>query len=94
MLRMDEINKIRKAHHSGESVNERTERFGRSWATVNNLNSRTIVTRSGAKPEHATHCQRLVNMKNSLHFLIPSCKLLITTRNCGNLYGQAISPGQ
>jgi transposase len=37
MLRMDEINKIKNAHHVGESVNEIAERFGRSWATVNNI---------------------------------------------------------
>jgi len=34
---MDEINKIKKAHHSGEAVNEIAERFGRAWATVNNI---------------------------------------------------------
>lgn len=34
MLRMDEVNKIKKAYRDGESINEIAERFNRSWATV------------------------------------------------------------
>ncbi len=37
MLRMDEVNKIKKAYRDGESINEIAERFRRSWATVKKL---------------------------------------------------------
>lgn len=37
MLRMDELNKIKKAHRNGESINEIAKRFGRSWDTVKRI---------------------------------------------------------
>ena len=37
MLRMDELNKIKKAHRNGESINKIAKRFGRSWDTVKRI---------------------------------------------------------
>lgn len=37
MLRMDELNKIKKAHRNGESINEIAARFDRSWETVKRI---------------------------------------------------------
>ena len=34
MLKMDEVNKIKKAYRDGKSINEIAEKFNRSWATV------------------------------------------------------------
>ena len=37
MLRMDEMNKIKKAHRNGASINEIAIKYGRSWLTVKRI---------------------------------------------------------
>lgn len=37
MLRMDEVNKCRKAYNNGDSINQIAKRYGRSWTTIKNI---------------------------------------------------------
>lgn len=37
MLKMDEVNKIKKAFREGDSINKIAKRFSRSWKTIRRI---------------------------------------------------------